>query len=615
MFVNYIIIIALMAAVIAGLFFYVKHIDKAPEEDEEDNPFTEEHMVAGVSKVFAMQLKQNLKEMNLSRKELELLNKNKASLRFSLKEAAYGNRGAKNFIKDYIRDIIRTNKEFGINEQTVNNVIPFNDPIKLKTKDKFEIVLYLYNKENKENGFTMMIDDYKINQPHYSKEGEYFEITDEDVDRIYKDMMQSVILTYEDKLEILSQRIFEQYKGFGAVDMLFDSVIDEIDCGVSGIPKDSYDIRGIMKNMKNMEYSYESIWIVYHGVNIKMSCMSLGSQNELVRVCQNIYKFNAPESLSRRNGAVVSTMKDGSRILVVRPPFADSWAFFARKFDSTPSIAPEALFNDEGSWQVILALKWIVMTQCNFLITGDQGCGKTTTLKSILRFIPRYLTLRIQEKAFEMNLRYVYPERSIVTFQETATISMQEGLNYQKKSNGSVNVFGEIASAEASGEYLQTCRVASLQGIGTHHGKTVRDVIRAFAIDGETEETVSQTINFDVHMNNAAGHRYCQRITEIIPIRDRRYPSEITPGMNVEEDLKIDTIEYQKRMTDRQVFKENDIVVYDHGKYVFKNMFSEEMMEIMRRKLSSKYIPEFEKDMAALLSGVKPEPTKIEDIA
>ena len=50
-------------------------------------------------------------------------------------------------------------------------------------------------------------------------------------------------------------------------------------------------------------------------------------------VCQNIYKYNNPGQLSDSNGYKINEMKDGSRVVVVRPTMSESWAFFVRKFD------------------------------------------------------------------------------------------------------------------------------------------------------------------------------------------------------------------------------------------------------------------------------------------
>ena len=616
MVINYGIIAVLLAGIVFAIVYIVRNLGKGVEQ-EYTNTYEEDQIKLIVAESFAAMLKVNLKDMNLDREELEQKNNRRQEIRHSLKEAAYGNRNAKAYLLGIIKNILQTSPMLKIDSETINYTIRFEEPNRLKPKDKFEICLYVFNKKYGINGLTTMIEKYELNRKRYRDDGNlYYEIDKDDIEDVYYDIIEEYTLTFDDKLSILAQRIFELYKGLSVVDMLFDSGVDEIDAGVSGMPKDSYEIRRALDNgdttIGHQTFSYECCWITYRGVNIKLSCLPFDSQEDLIRVCQNIYKYNTPASLSRRNGAVVSTMKDGSRIVVARPPFCDSWAFFARKFDSTPSIAPMDLFKDKGAENVVTVIKWLIKGHRNSIITGSQGTGKTTTLKSVLRFVPETLTLRIQEKAFEMNLRYVYPERNIVTFQETETISMQEGLNLQKKTNGSVNVFGEIASAEASGEYLQTCRVASLMGIGTHHAKTTRDLVRSFAINGESEETVSQTINFDIHMENEAGHRYCQRITEIIPIRDRRYPSEIQDEdgkhHSLDETLKKDTIEYQKRVTDRQVFEVRDIVVYTNGEYRFINMPTDETMNAIAGNLAEEEKTQFFDDFKKMWMN----PTRVE---
>ena len=50
------------------------------------------------------------------------------------------------------------------------------------------------------------------------------------------------------------------------------------------------------------------------------------------------------------------------------------------------------------------------------------------------------MNIRVQETAFELHLRKIYPTRNILTFRETDTISGQEGLDVQKKTDGSVNI-------------------------------------------------------------------------------------------------------------------------------------------------------------------------------
>lgn len=605
--INYILIVIILVAggYVAFRFFKTNYID-AEEELDIVNNYTIKHLIDLVAEEFAIVLKQNLREMNLTRAQLEAREKAKQELRESLKEAAYGNPQAKQYVKLYIRDFIQREgvSKFGISEDTINEFIPFDIKSQLSNRDKFEILMHVYGlnleAHETEGAFIKFVDENNLLAPIQRSNGSlHYEVTGEKLNEIYDSYMADKVLTYGDKLDILSERVFADYKGFGAADILFDMGLDEIDVGVSGIPKDTYDIKQM--NFDETEFSYESIWTVVHGINLKLSFLSLGSQDELMRVCNNVYKFNAPKALSKRNPKVVSTMKDGSRVVVSRPPFSDSWCFFVRKFDSMPSLEPEKVLRDENNVVPLTIIKWLIRGYCNIAVTGQQGTGKTTLLKSIITYFPEELNIRVQELAFETNLRYTYPQRNIVSFQETESVSSQEGLDLQKKTNGSCNILGEVATAEAASWLIQTSMVASLFAMFTHHAKTVHDLVIAirnnlidshggagFQNEEAAEDMVARTINIDIHMVRVKGHRYCSRITEIIPINDRRYPSELPENeeKNLNEKATLDQMENNKRSTDRELFKSVDLVVFENGRYVFKALPSPDLLQRMYNNMT-----------------------------
>lgn len=613
---NYIAIIMILAAVVIVLWRYYKYLTRYSDLEFESSEDTNiASLVKGVNETFSEMQKKNLQEMNLSRKDYERRLKSKAELRNALQEAAYGNKTAKQLVKGYIRDIIQEPR-FGINEGNINSYIPFHSAALLSGQDKFEILMYLYKKKYGENAFEHLMRDTGLSDPVLDDDGnEIYDVTKERLDKVYAQAMAGLKrpLSYSDKLEVLTQRIFESFKGFGAADLLFESKLDEIDAGVSGIPKGGFDI----DVLKGVKYSYDSIWVLFHGINIHLSCIGFGSQEELIRVCNNVYKYQPPHMLSIKDPKIVTTMKDGSRVVVARPPAADSYVFFVRKFNSIDSVAPEDLVTGENNFIPLILLRWLIRGQRNIAITGAQKTGKSTFLKMLVGLIPPFYTIRLQELAFELSLRYTYPERNITSLQETSYFSSQEGLNLQKKMNGDVNIIGEVAEAQQSSYIVQTSLVASLFTMFSHHAKTAAALIEAignnllelklYSNRDDAYSMAAKVINIDCHLENEHGNRHIERITEIIPLSSKPYPSEKESLRPAEEMLDADTQEFYRRTTDRQLFKEVDIIRWEDGKFYLVNMPSDEMISEMKKKFSPQEAAQFEKDMEMLSHYTKEE--------
>lgn len=624
----------LIAAGGAGAVIYNirKTMNSSSEYDEEyQNIYTIQYLVDYVKATFSEYMKANLNESVLNRNDYDLMMSKKLELRRKLKEAAYGNRDAKDYIKSTIRDLLMN--DLKLEDPQLYKIIPFDKTDELSSVDMTEILIYAFSKYCSEKtegkytakeGLTYMIDKYDMAEMHPddTESGNpndwIYDISAKMILDVYeKEMQEGGVLAdlgYMDRINIITQRIFEKYKGFGAADMLIDSSVDEVDCGVSGVPKDSFEVN--RNSITKVTYSYESIWIMYHGLNIRMSCMYFESQAELIRVTQNIYRYEAPTVLSRKEGRVFSTMKDGSRVVAVRPPFADSYAFFVRKHNAEIAKDTSELFKNEGHEYIDLLMKWLIRGHRNMIFTGSQGTGKTTTMKAYIKYIPVSFNIRIQELMFELNLRYIYPNRNIVTFQETADITSQEGLDTQKKTNGTVNIIGEIATAMAASWYIQTSKVASLFAWASHHAKTAENLVTAirdnllqtniFSDEKAAEIAVAEAIDIDVHMekNDDTKERFMERITEIIPIRDHSYPTDTRDDLSLDAKYKLHTMEAQKRQTDRKLFTTRNLLEYRDGKYVMVAMPTEETLAEIRSKILPSQREEFDRDMETLRNAI-----------
>lgn len=592
----------LIALIIVSLFILVVIYIKGSKVNinisiEEDNRYSIDSILLFIKEAFNKILKTNLYEMNITKEEFEKRIHNKSQLRKALKHCTYGDINSKNYVKDFIKDFLV--KSYSINEENINNIICFSNPKKLSIQDKFEILLYVYKKKHGYRALEMLIIENKLDCPIESDEGISYAIFTEQIDSIFA--KEKPLCKFEDKLNILSQRLYQLYKGFGAIDEIRDMRIDGVSGGVSGIPpsfQEEIDITVSLSMVSQLPSNYDSVWLFFKGKTIHLSFLSFGSESELIRVCKNIYRYNYPGQLSESNGYKVNEMKDGSRVVVVRPPFSESWAFFVRKFDSIDKVGVEELITDSEKEIPIGLIKWLIKGCRVTAITGSQGTGKTTLLMAIIKYISPAFTLRIQEMAFELHLRRVYPDRNVLTFRETTTVSSQEGLDLQKKTDGTVNILGEVASAPVSSLMIQMSQVASLFTLFTHHAKTTVDLVKAlrnnllqtgvFTNEKIAEQQISEVINFDIHMSkDIAGHRYIERITEIIPVESCDYPEIIsnTSTNSFNEFFNV-AREYFIRMTDRKIFETCDLVVYDNGVYRACKPPSNAQMDAMIKNLT-----------------------------
>ena len=617
----------LIAAIITGILcfcilYYRKNSIAPSQLPQDEERFDIGAILHFVREAFNDILKTNLYDMNISREEFDKRLRNRNQLRKALKTCTYGDMNSKSYIRDFIKDILV--KSYAIDESNINRIIPFDNPIDLTAQDKFEILLYHYKKQHGFRALEALVLENRLDSPVTTPDGVSYRVTGDDIERIYAEK-QYLCSSFEDKLNIVAQRVYQMYKGYGVIDEIRDMRIDGVSGGVSGIPStfhEEVDLTVGISIVSSLPASYDSIWIFFKGKTLHLSFLSFGSEAELIRVCKNIYRYNYPGQLSESNGYKVNEMKDGSRVVVVRPPFAESWAFFVRKFDSIEKAEPEELITDSGKEIPIGLIKWLIKGCRVTAITGSQGTGKTTLLMAIIKYISPAFTLRIQELAFELHLRRIYPERNILTFRETPTISGQEGLDLQKKTDGTVNILGEVATAPVSAWMLQMAQVASLFTLFTHHAKTTDNLVKAlrnnllqtgaFSNEKIAEQQVADVINFDIHLTkDISGHRYIERITEVIPVESNDYPEiRVSGGNGMQSDFLQAAREFFVRMTDRKIFETRDIVVCENGVYKGLTAPSQGQIDAILKNLT----PTEQNDFMAFLREYFPNDIKSECI-
>ena len=623
------IILIFLVVFIAGyLILAVIKKNKAQQSeevvDQDDKTYTLDRMIKFIKKRLDEITKINLYDIGLSEEELKRRKNKKYELKKALKGCTYGDVNDKKYVKELIYDLL--SKEYGVDETNISRAIPFDVPSLLTSQDKFDILIFQYKKEFGYEALTQFIKKYDLARLKYvdgeSKPCQV--ITSEEIHEIFE--KENPQLSFADKLEIICQRIYQQYKGYSSIDEIRDMNIDGVSGGVSGLPEsflsqvaqtDGDYLKQAMES--KIPRACDSIWIFFQGKSIRLAFLSFGTEAELKRVCQNIYKYNNPGQLSDTNGYKINEMKDGSRVVVVRPSMSETWAFFVRKFDVKRATL-EQIVKFDGKEETIALLKFLVKGARIIALTGEQGCGKTTMLMAMIENIYETMNLRITETAFELHLRKIYPTRNILSMRETETISGQECLDVQKKTDGSVNIIGEVATDPVASWMIQSAQVASKFTLFTHHAKTFPNLVTAlrnsmlragvFKNEKTAEEQVVQVLNFDIHLvKDFRGRRYIERITECIPVEEK---NEYTFDHRKEKTLegKFDKFfdnatHFFTKTTNRELYKYRNVLEFVDDTYVLTNPLSEQNIIEMRNNMDDCDVGEFD---AFLMRnwGIKP---------
>ena len=620
--INLVLIVLVLG--VAGLMIYFhinsqKNAEVVTKMDVDDQTYTLNKMIEFIKRRLDEITKINLYDIGLSEEELKRRKSKKYELKKALKGCTYGDVNDKKYVKELIFDLL--SKEYGVTEMNISKAIPFDIPSVLTPQDKFDILIYIYKKEFGYEALSELIRKYKLDEFKYIQ-GETkpcYVITEDEINEIFE--KENITLSFNDKLNIVVQRIYQQYKGYSSIDEIRDMNIDGVSGGVSGLPE---SFLSQVAQTSDADYlaqvsehkvprACDSIWIFFQGKSIRLAFLSFGTEAELKRVCQNIYKYNNPGQLSDTNGYKINEMKDGSRVVVVRPSFSETWAFFVRKFDVKRSTLEQWFKGEPGCDDSIELLKYLVKGARIISITGEQGCGKTTMLMGMIENIYETMNIRVQETAFELHLRKIYPTRNILTFRETDTISGQEGLDVQKKTDGSVNIIGEVATDPVASWMIQAAQVASKFTLFTHHAKTFPNLVTAlrnsmlrtgvFKNEKTAEEQVVQVLNFDIHLKkDFRGKRYVERITECIPIEDK---NEYTFDHRKEKTLegKFDKFfdnatHYFMKTTDKQLYVYRNILEYVDGEYIITNKISDKNIREMRLNMTDTDAEDFDRFVA-----------------
>ncbi|MDX8360763.1 hypothetical protein [Cytobacillus sp. IB215316] len=606
-------IITIVIIIVLLIFLYLRAKYEKPDVQRSDK-ITLDRLLD----IVKYSLADLVKEENLSGladEDFEAMYKRKARIQDAMRNCVYGIDSAKLIVQDLIRSVIEEHLK---TEEEVLEVYNFRSG-SLDPRIKFEILMYFYKKDYGKNALAEMIQEFSLDRERYEIEDKTqasYLITIEDIEKIYDDKRFN--LSYPVMLDILTVMIYQRYKGFGVVDTLREMNINGFNCGTSGSV-----LSNVLSREERVMEAPRSVWLYYKGKYIHLRFLTFESEQELRRVVQLLCRYNNPGPLTEKRGYLVNTMYDKSRVLALRPPASEYWAVFVRKFTLTDASIESLLIKPidkskemtqeimsklvaGGDEQGFIGRGDIPMKLIQFLmsgqvtcgVTGRQGSGKTTLMAAMIKFMDPKHTIRVLEMAFELYLRELYPERNILTVQETDFVTATELQDALKKSDAAVSIAGEVATDAIAARMIQLGQVASIFTIFSHHANRAQDLVYALrnslvnagGFSGNmitAEQQVIDVIRVDIHLNyDTEGNRFVERVSEIVRLEEGVPYPHYNENDPVNSMNKI-TAEYYARQTDRETFTTRDILQFNKETKTYETLdwfsptLTKQMLEAM----------------------------------
>lgn len=373
---------------------------------------------------------------------------------------------ARNVVKAYIRNTLLTGFNIFYQDQNglledrcmfegvsvsednslIDEIMPFDQSDKLTAREKFEIILYKNTGIAggiRDDSFIKLISTYdlygKVRRSEYYS-SERYEYDKTDIDYIFQ--CENYSLSFKDKVEIITQRLYEEIFGLKHIDILAYSNVNEVGFANNG------------------RYIY--CWC---GKKIWLSFMEM-SESE-ARVIQDraiSFEKHCPQ-LDVSHPEVLCHRGDGARITVTQKPYFSARNLCIRVFNQSASGFMD-LIGDNRLRVLVTAL---VKSGESICLQGGLGSGKTTTMNVMYELLEDFLHIGTVEDYFEQHVMEKYPGKRIVEGQAVNDKELVDVVKTMLRMSVDVANIGEVRDGNALYAFIQLVQSVSVAAWFTTH--------------------------------------------------------------------------------------------------------------------------------------------------
>jgi pilus assembly protein CpaF len=268
-----------------------------------------------------------------------------------------------------------------------------------------------------------------------------------------------------------------------------------------------------------------SVFIEKQGLLQSVSGISLGEKALMVAV-KNIAR-RLGDDISEAKPILDSRLPDGSRVAAVIPPCSlRGVTLTIRKFNSHRLEIQDLIAAGTLDEPLATRLKGYIASRKNVLISGGTGCGKTTMLNILGRFIPKDERIFLIEDTAEISL----PHANLVRFEARplqnglAAVAIRDLLKATLRHRPDRIILGEIRGGEAF-DLLQLLNSGHSGTISTIHANSAKQGLSRFTscvLQSGIElpyraikTNIGDSLNVVIQIDRRPGRRFISEVHEV----------------------------------------------------------------------------------------------------
>jgi len=315
-----------------------------------------------------------------------------------------------------------------------------------------------------------VIDDYKID---IGLEKEAQNLKSEKLPELVRQELENILVNhcYIEKIELETDQFnyilditYNNLYNFGALtSLLHDDSLEEIT--IIGENKPVY---------------------VYHRLFGWLETNLVYISSKTLKDLVNKLSWDTNKYITLKNPLLDATIIGKSRMNAIINPITDSVSVTIRKFTEKPFTISDLIKRNTLSLEALSFLSLVFLTDSNVFVVGNTGSGKTTTLNTLLSFVPSDERFVIVEEVREINIPHEHKVYTLVN--QDLGINIESLVINTLRMRPDRVVIGEVRSKEESRAIIDSMLCGQAKGTyTTFHSQNSKEALQRLVSYGVLE--------------------------------------------------------------------------------------------------------------------------------